>query len=114
MTLVPFTGNDTKIDLRGKFTELLDTFQGGDLESFFKIAAWIGAAILAISIATYVWQRRRGGAGAGGKGGSKAVIMSAIVGGILVAPGALIPLMLGAIDAILNAFINIGGTLFSK
>lgn len=113
MTLMPFAGAD-KVDLKGKFTELIEMFQGGDLEAFFKVAAWIGAIILAISIITYFWQRRRGGAGGGGKGGSKAVVLSAIVGGILVAPGALLPLLLGIIDTIINAFINIGGTVFGS
>lgn len=113
MTLMPFAGAD-KVDLKGKFEELIDMFQGGDLEAFFKVAAWIGAIILAIAIITYFWQRRRGGAGGGGKGGSKAVVLSAIVGGILVAPGALLPLLLGIIDTIINAFINIGGTVFGS
>lgn len=111
MTLMPFAGSD-KVDLKGKFNELIDMFQGGDLEAFFKVAAWIGAVILAVAIIAYFWQRRRGGGGGGGKGGSKAVILSAIVGGILVAPGALLPLLLGIIDTIINAFINIGGTVF--
>lgn len=113
MTLMPFAGAD-KVDLKGKFEELIDMFQGGDLEAFFKVAAWIGAIILAVAIIAYFWQRRRGGAGGGGKGSSKAVILSAIVGGILVAPGALLPLLLGIIDTIINAFINLGGTVFGS
>lgn len=112
MTLIPFAGSD-KVDLKGKFEELLGLVEGGDLGAFFKVAAWIGAIVLVMSVVAYVWQRRRG-TGGGGKGGSKGVTMSAIVGGILVAPGALLPLLLGIIDTIINAFINIGGTVFGS
>ena len=110
-TLIPAAGSADKIDLKGNFEEFISTVGGSDLQAFFKVAAWIGAAILGIAIAKYFWNRRRGG-GKGGGGGSTGILFAALVGGILVAPNALLPFVLGLIDAIMNAFISIGSTVF--
>lgn len=110
-TLMPAAGSADKIDLKGNYEEFMSTIAGGDLQAFLKVAAWVGAAILGLAIFKYVWNRRRGG-GKGGGGGSAGVLSAAIVGGILVAPNALLPFFLGLIDAVMNAFISIGSTVF--
>lgn len=110
-TLMPAAGSADKIDLKGNYEEFMSTIAGGDLQAFLKVAAWFGAAILGIAIFKYFWNRRRGG-GKGGGGASTGVLFAALVGGILVAPNALLPFVLGLIDAIMNACISIGSTVF--
>ncbi len=86
------------VDLKGGW----DTFWGAvsaPLSDLVNLLTVIGALLVIGSIIVYFWRRRRGG-------DTPAPLMwTLLVGAILCAPDAILPLFLGLLDAIANAGI---------
>lgn len=62
----------------------------------------IGAFIVVASLVRWVWQRRSGQGG----NGHRHVVINTLIGLVLMAPAALIPIALTVVDAVLNGIGN--------
>lgn len=57
----------------------------------------IGIIIVVLAAAKYVWEKRRGGGG-----NTNALVWSLVIGGLLAAPGLLVPVILKLADSAIN------------
>lgn len=63
----------------------------------------VGAALIVVAILGWIWERRRGGGGAG----HQKLFWTLIIGAVLASPDLLIPFFLTIADFIINAIANL-------
>lgn len=85
-----------KVNLSGSWKSFISLIDG----SLLTLLGYMGIAIVVFGVAMLIWSKRRGG------GKTSGYIAMIVVGAILAAPKALIPLALLMIDAVLNIINN--------
>lgn len=102
---------DDPIDFSGAWDVLWSAQNlSSEAERLLTVA---GGGLILYSIITFVWQRHRGRPDRGGRGnsGGNSLGWTILLGCLLAAPGALIPLLLTGIDAVANTVLNALGSL---
>ena len=89
------------IDLAGSWNTAW-TAISGPLGSFSSLLAVVGTLMVVFGVVGYIWERRRGGGGNHSK-----LIYTIVIGAVLSAPGVVVPVLLTAIDFIVNALISL-------
>ena len=74
----------------------------GPLGAFASLMGVIGALMVVVGVAGYIWERRRGGGGSHSK-----LIYTIVIGAILAAPGVVVPALLTAVDFLINAILGL-------
>lgn len=90
-----------EIDLQGGWESFYNSVRSSVGSGLFDLLTGLGAVIVVIAILKWIWDKRRGGAR------SQGVLWAIVVGAILAAPGLIIPVMLGIIDTVANAFVDL-------
>lgn len=102
--LIPAEAADGKIDLaRGWDATWLSLTEG--YPGLGRTLAFIGVAIVVLSLVKWAWSSRRGGQSQA----ARPVWGTLIIGSLLTAPTVIVPLLLG----VLSTLINIAISLFS-
>lgn len=110
--VMPTAIDDTKLNLSGSFTTFWTKFKAStNSDKLVTLLGVVGVVLLVIGVAGYLWKRRRGQGGGGG--GTQGLLWTAVVGGLLAAPGFVIPVVLKAVDLIGNAFVSLFSSLLS-
>lgn len=96
---------DTKVDLAGSWNNFKDALGStAGVGQLLNLLAIVGMALIAAAFLKWAWDRRKsGGMGGGGNG----MMGALIVGFVLSAPGFIIPAVLGVLDLLINAIVNI-------
>jgi hypothetical protein len=68
----------------------------------------IGIGLIAFSVAKFFWDKRRGGGGAKGMG---SIGWYLLLGSLAISPNVLIPAVLGALQWVINLFLNLLGNV---
>ncbi len=90
-----------EIDLQGGWESFYGSLRDSMGTGLFDLLTGLGAVIVVVAILKWVWDKRRGGARTQG------VAWAILVGSILAAPGLIIPMMLGIVDTVANAFVDL-------
>lgn len=90
------------VNLKGSWDSFWNAVEG-QAGPILTLASIFGCVIVVAAIVKWAWDRRRGGGG----GNSGAVWGALLVGCILAAPGVLIPIVLGFLDVVANAVIEV-------
>jgi hypothetical protein len=90
--------NWTNVNLAGDWKTVWNAIGAGTGVSALLTA--IGACLIAINLVRWVWQRRSGQGG----NGHRHLVIGILIGLVLTAPDALIPIALKVVDAVLNGF----------
>jgi len=61
-----------------------------------------GVLLVVLGFASWLWQKRRG---SGGGQGHSGLLWTMLIGALLVTPGVVLPILLTAVDIVLNAAI---------
>jgi hypothetical protein len=88
--------NWTNVNLAGDWKTVWGAIGVGTGLSALMMA--IGACLIAINLVRWVWQRRSGQGG----NGHRHLVINTLIGMALIAPAALIPIVLTVVDGILN------------
>lgn len=92
------------IALKDNWKTFWDSFADtAGIDGILKLLSIVGVLLIAFAFIKWAWDRRRGLNG----GGSGAIWGALLIGAILSAPNLLIPIVLTALDAIVNAVANI-------
>lgn len=97
-------GDGKTIDLAGAWDKFYNAVAtGAGVKRLLTLMAIIGVALIAAAIVKWAWDRRRGLNG----GGSGAIWGALLIGAIMSAPDLLIPIVLQALDALINSVSKI-------
>ena len=92
-TTVNFAGDWTSVDTA------LNSALGPSLVTFLGV---VGTLLIVLSVAKYLWDRRRGGGG-----NHQHVLYTTLFGAILAVPAVVMPAILTIVDAVVNLFLKI-------
>lgn len=90
-------------DFRGGFDNFWSTLTSS-VPGLTTVMNIIGIILVVFAIISYLWQHRRG---TNWSGGTQIITGSLVVGGALMAPGLILPLILGAFDWIIEFGVNL-------
>jgi hypothetical protein len=89
------------IDLQRGWEAFYDSVRSSVGTGLFDLLTGLGAVIVVVAILKWVWDKRRGGAR------SQGVLWAIVIGAIMAAPGLIIPVVLGIVDTVANAFVDL-------
>lgn len=93
-----------KVDFSGGWDNLWARMSASMPPNLTILMLWAAAAMVAVGCIQWIWAQQ--GSGSGGGKASKRLLFTLILAAILASPGAVIPMMLGAIDTILNFVLD--------
>ena len=90
-------------DFRGGFDNFWSTITDSmpGLETFMNI---IGIILVLFAVISYLWQHRKG---SNWGGGTNVMVGAAVFGAVMMAPGILLPLILGVVDWLVAFFYDL-------
>ena len=94
--------DSTKVNLAGGWTIIWGTISGS-LRGITGALTVFGTLLVVVGFASWLWQKRRGGGGQGHSG----LLWTVLIGTLLVTPGVVLPILLTAVDLVLNAGITL-------
>lgn len=99
-------GDGTTLDLKGGWNEFWGAINktGTNIHGLLTLLTVIGTLMIAAGLIGWLWKKRRGG---GLRDGSDGLFWTLIAGVILAAPNLLLPILLGILDTVANAIINL-------
>lgn len=95
------------LNLSGAWDTFWRNISGGNFGQFLTLLAVIGMLIIVAGIVKYLWDKRRGGGG-----NTNALVWTIVVGAVLAAPALIIPILLAAIDIVVNAVVKVLAGVF--
>ena len=93
--------NGTRVNLTGGWTLIWGTVSGA-LGGVGGALTVFGVLLVVLGFASWLWQKRRG---SGGGQGHSGLLWTMLIGALLVTPGVVLPILLTAVDIVLNAAI---------
>jgi hypothetical protein len=95
--------NDTTVNLTAGWTLIWSTISAG-LGGVAGALTVFGTLLVVLGFASWLWQKRRGSGGGQGQSG---LLWTVLIGALLVTPGVVLPILLTAVDIVLNAGITL-------
>ncbi len=95
--------DNTRINLAGGWTIVWGAISGA-LGGVGGALTVIGTLVVVMGFASWLWQKRRG---TGGGQGHSGLLWTIAIGAMLVTPGVVLPILLTAVDIVLNACITL-------
>ncbi|WP_026535764.1 hypothetical protein [Arthrobacter sp. H14] len=102
----PAAPKGTEVDFQSGWGDIWSSVTAG-YPGIDETLTLVGVAIVVLSLIQWAWKARTGGAQ---RQAAKPVWGGLIIGSILAAPALLIPLLLGALDTVVNVAISLMGT----
>jgi hypothetical protein len=93
--------NGTRVNLTGGWALIWDTVSGA-LGGVSGALTVFGVLLVVLGFVSWLWQKRRG---SGGGQGHSGLLWTMLIGALLVTPGVVLPILLTAVDIVLNAAI---------
>lgn len=93
--------NGTRVNLTGGWTLIWGTVSGA-LGGVGGALTVFGVLLVVLGFGSWLWQKRRG---SGGGQGHSGLLWTMLIGALLVTPGVVLPILLTAVDIVLNAAI---------
>ena len=95
--------NGTRVNLTGGWTLIWGTVSGA-LGGVGGALTVVGVLLVVLGFGSWLWQKRRG---SGGGQGHSGLLWTMLIGALLVTPGVVLPILLTAVDIVLNAAISL-------
>ena len=93
--------NGTRVNLTGGWTLIWGTVSGA-LGGVGGALTVFGVLLVVLGFGSWLWQKRRG---SGGGQGHSGLLWTMLIGALLVTPGVVLPILLTAVDIVLNAAV---------
>ncbi len=93
----------TRVNLAGGWTIIWGAISGA-LGGVGGALTVFGTLIVVMGFASWLWQKRRG---TGSGHGLSGLLWTMLIGALLVTPGVVLPILLTAVDIVLNAGITL-------
>ena len=93
--------DSTRINLAGGWNLIWGAISGA-LGGVGGALTVFGTLVVVLGFASWLWQKRRGAGG-----GHSGLLWTLLVGALLVTPGVVLPILLTAVDIVLNAGITL-------
>ena len=95
--------NGTRVNLTGGWTLIWGTVSGA-LGGVGGALTVFGVLLVVLGFGSWLWQKRRG---SGGGQSHSGLLWTMLIGALLVTPGVVLPILLTAVDIVLNAAISL-------
>lgn len=95
--------NGTRVNLTVGWTLIWGTVSGA-LGGVGGALTVFGVLLVVLGFGSWLWQKRRG---SGGGQGHSGLLWTMLIGALLVTPGVVLPILLTAVDIVLNAAISL-------
>jgi len=96
--------DDGKVNLAAGWSLIWSTISGA-LGGVGGALTVFGTLLVVVGFVSWLWQKRRGTGG--GHGQQSGLIWTILIGTLLVTPGVVLPILLTAVDIVLNACITL-------